>query len=96
MNFWKRLSFALPLFLSWSVSAGAQCATGTRIYIDPRLVPQRQQITKSQAEAIFANPYSSPEAKKYALDSYYNQNQPIQVPFRGRTVLISPNDPCIQ
>ncbi len=43
-----------------------------------------------------ANPYASDVQKKNVSEFYYNQNQPIQLPYRDGIVLISPHDPCIQ
>ncbi len=77
-------------------SARAQCPANSQIYIDPRLVPQRQHMSHEQAMRILSIPGMPESTKNWALDAYYNQYQPIQIPFRGGTVLISPTDPCIQ
>jgi hypothetical protein len=77
-------------------SAGAQCAPGRHIYIDPRLVPQRQHMSYDQVFRLLSTPGIPDNVRNWALESYYSQNQPIQVPFRGGTVLVSPTDPCIQ
>jgi hypothetical protein len=92
-----RLSLAL-CFIGVFVpqSAVAQCPPGTPIYIDPRLAPQRPQVSREQFEAITANPSGSDEEKKRISDYYYNQNQPIQLPFRDGIVLINLRNPCIQ
>lgn len=78
--------------------AAAQCPAGAKIYIDPRLVPRRPQMTKEQFQSIMSTPPSIlPEAERQrARDTYFNQNQPVQMPFRNGSVLISPHDPCIQ
>jgi hypothetical protein len=78
-------------------SAGAQCAPGAKIYIDPRLVPQRQKVTREGFEGIMADPWTDPavKVKKYFMESYYSQHQPIEVPFGGGRVLVSPDDPCV-
>jgi hypothetical protein len=76
--------------------ANAQCPADAKIYVDPRLTPQRPQVSRDQFESIMANPSASPEQKKAVSDQYYNQNQPIQLPFRSGIVLISPKNPCIQ
>jgi hypothetical protein len=77
-------------------SAGAQqCAPDAKIYIDPRLVPQRQHISPQTYYYIMTGSVD-PATKEYVRNAYFSQYQPIQVPFRGGTVLISPTDPCIQ
>jgi hypothetical protein len=94
---------ALISLLVWGVlpvdayiqSASAQCPPGAKIYIDPRLVPQRQRVTPHQFMGT-ANPYMDPALKHYLQESYYSQHQPIEVPFGGGRVLVSPDDPCIQ
>jgi hypothetical protein len=75
-------------------SAGAQCAGDTQIYIDPRLVPQRPHMTRQQFDRAMLG--ADVETQKFLRDTYYSQNQPIEVPFRGGKVLVSPSDPCIQ
>src|SRR5208283_3244985 len=70
-------------------TASAQCAPGSQIYIDPRLVPQRQHMSHEQAMRILSTPGMPESVKNWALDAYYSQFQPIQIPFRGGTVLIS-------
>jgi hypothetical protein len=80
----------------YTQSASAQCPAGIHIYIDPRLVPQRQKVTREQYIRTMANPWVDKNVKDYIFKSYISQNQPIEVPFRGGTVLISPTDPCIQ
>jgi hypothetical protein len=77
-------------------TASAQCPPGSPIYVDPRLVPQRPQISRQAYVAIEANPSITDDEKKKYSDLYLNQNQPIQLPFRNGIVLISPKDPCIQ
>jgi hypothetical protein len=75
-------------------SAGAQCPAGTQIYIDPRLIPQRPHMTKQQFDRAMLG--ADDRTAKFLEEQYYGQNQPIEVPFRGGKVLISPSDPCIQ
>jgi hypothetical protein len=69
--------------------AHAQRPADAKIYIDPRLLPQRQQMSREQD-----NPYVGPAIKQRAHEAYYNRYQPIQIPFRNGTVPISPHDPC--
>lgn len=76
--------------------AHAQCAPGTQIFIDPRLAPQRPQVSRQQFDRVMSSPWASPEEKRRVADLYYGQSQPIEVPFRGGAVLISPKDPCVQ
>jgi hypothetical protein len=76
--------------------ANAQCAAGDKIYIDPRLVPQRQMVSRQQYYDIMTNPYTDPAMKSYIANSFLNQFQPIQIPYGNGMVLVSPNDPCIQ
>lgn len=87
---------AFLICLITCVQAHAQCAPDRKIFIDPRLVPQRQKVTQEQFAAIMANPYTDPAVKKYAMESYYSQHQPIQIPFGGGMILISPDDLCLQ
>jgi hypothetical protein len=77
-------------------SARAQCAPGSQIFIDPRLVPHRSAMSPQQLHEALRNPYVPWEAKRDALQRYQLQSQPIQIPFNGGIVLISPTDPCVQ
>jgi hypothetical protein len=77
-------------------SARAQCASGSQIFIDPRLVPRRFRMSPQQFHEIMRNPFVSEKERQWALKQHYSQDQPIQIPFRNGTVLISPNDPCVQ
>ena len=81
---------------SFIQSAGAQCPASAKIYIDPRLVPQRPKMSRERYAAILADPNISEDDKKWARDVYLNQYQPIQMPFRNGYVLISGTDYCIQ
>jgi hypothetical protein len=77
--------------------AGAQCRPGDgKVYIDPRLVRQRPAVSRQQFEALEASPWASPEEKTENRNEYMNQNQPIEMPYAGGRVLISPKNPCIQ
>jgi hypothetical protein len=79
-----------------TLSAADQCPAGAKIYIDPRLVPQRQHMSREQAAAILSLPQVPENQKQWVLESYYNQYQPIQMPFGNGYVMISGTDPCIQ
>jgi hypothetical protein len=73
--------------------ARAQCAPNDKIYIDPRLVPQRPRVSREQ----FINGGLPHDEERRRLDeAYYSQNLPVQMPYGNRYVLISPTDPCIQ
>ena len=76
--------------------ARAQCAPDAQIFIDPRLAPHRVPVTREQVVNTLASQRLSPEVKKRVRENYYAQDQPIEVPFRGGTVLIHPHDPCVQ
>ena len=58
------------------------------------LAPQRQQVTREQLTAIMANPYVDPMVKKYAMESYAAQAQPMQLqgPY-GSQVIVNPQNP---
>jgi len=73
-----------------------QCPPGGQIFIDPRLVPRRVPVTYQQLIAGMSNPWATPEEKNRIMEMYYSQGQPIQIPFRGGVVLISPTDLCVQ
>jgi hypothetical protein len=90
------IAIAGAMALASMQSAAAQCAASERIYIDPRLVPKRPQISRENIVNLMANDFVSEEIKRRALDSYYNQHQPIQLPYRNGYVLVSAIDPCIQ
>jgi hypothetical protein len=77
-------------------AASAQCPPNAKIFIDPRLAPQRMQVSRNQFVAVMANPYSDEEAKKRITEAYFSQYQPIQMQFGNGVVLISPTNPCIQ
>ena len=73
-----------------------QCPAGSQIFIDPRLVPRPVPFTYQQLINTMANPWVTEEQKNRIQEMYYAQFQPIQVPFRGGVVLVSPTDPCVQ
>src|SRR5262249_9526250 len=76
----------LPLALLSSVladgSAHAQCAPEDKIYIDPRLVPQRPNISPNNMMGILAGKQLSPEAKA----EMHRQYQQWVSPLRSHTV----------
>jgi hypothetical protein len=78
-------------------SASAQCVVdGKKVFIDPRLVLPRARWTPQALSEFLANQYVPEWQKKRAMEDYYNQLQPIRIPYAGGTVLISPSNPCLQ
>jgi hypothetical protein len=69
---------------------------GTGIYIDPRLVTKRPQMSLDQMQALMNSPDFDSGAKAQLLQQYQNQNQPIEVPYQGGKVIIDPNNPTRQ
>ena len=99
----KSVILVLPLALLSSMfadgffySAHAQCAASDKIYIDPRLVPKRLNISPNNMMGIMANPDLSPEAKAEMYQRFLQQGQPIVVPYGTGKVLVHPTNPCIQ
>src|SRR5262249_16939558 len=77
-------------------SAHAQCAASDKIYIDPRLVPRRPQISRETLETILSNPYSTygmPDLNAQILQQYQQQGQPIVIPYGTGKVLVHPTKP---
>jgi len=77
-------------------SAHAQCAPTDKIYIDPRLVPRRPQISREGYAAIILNPNLPDAIKLDAHRKMAEQNQPIEIPHGTGKVLVHPSNPCIQ
>ena len=74
----------------------AECSPNDKVYIDPRLVPHRPQITREQFVSLLANP-TVPEAQKQEIwNLARTQNDPIKMPMGNGYVLISPTNPCLQ
>ena len=67
-----------------------------QIYIDPRLVPLRPQVSREQFVRMMANSNVPDWEKHNTYNLYMNQNQPISMPYNGGIVLVAPHDPCIQ
>jgi len=97
----KQLAQVVLLLLSgmfadgFFYSAHAQCAPTDKIYIDPRLVPKRPQISDDQMLGIMLG-NSSPEEKALSRQLFMQQGQPIVVPHGTGKVLVHPTNPCIQ
>ena len=80
--------------ISAITSVAAQCSG--QIYIDPRLVPLRPQVSREQFVRMMANSNVPDWEKHNTYNLYMNQNQPISMPYNGGIVLVAPHDPCIQ
>ncbi|HXX52416.1 MAG TPA: hypothetical protein VEI98_14180 [Xanthobacteraceae bacterium] len=74
--------------------ARAQCSPNDKIYIDPRLVPQRPRVSREQF--INGGLGATDEERRRLDEAYYSQNLPIQMPYGNGYVLIHPTNPCIQ
>src|SRR5437660_1482988 len=99
----ERLSGWLPTLVGvmlivdgFFYSAHAQCAASDKIYIDPRLVPKRPNISPEAMQRILANPYADKETKQLLFQQYMQRGQPIEVPHGTGKVLVHPTNPCIQ
>jgi hypothetical protein len=77
-------------------SAHAQCAPTDKIYIDPRLVPQRPQISQEQAVRLMLPSKVDQTLKRQLIEQYRHQNDPIVIPYGTGKVLVHPTNPCIQ
>jgi hypothetical protein len=77
-------------------SAHAQCAPTDKIYIDPRLVPQRHPISPEAARSLMRPNNMNPAISQQLLQEYMQKDQPIVVPFGTGKVLVHPTNPCIQ
>jgi|SRR5258707_15221189 hypothetical protein len=71
-------------------SAHAQCAPTDKIYIDPRLVPKRPNISRDAMVNTLASDYVDKEIKRRMYQQYMQQGQPIVVPFGTGKVLVDP------
>jgi hypothetical protein len=95
----KSVIVVLPLTLLCGVfldgSAHAQCAPTDKIYIDPRLVPKRPNISPDAYGTLMLLE-KSPEVKAQLFQQYMQRNQPIVVPYGTGKVLVHPTNPCIQ
>jgi len=77
-------------------SAHAQCAPTDKIYIDPRLVPQRPQISPGQATRLLLPSEADQSLKRQLIEQFRHQNDPIVIPYGTGKVLVHPTNPCIQ
>ena len=94
------IAILLPLLLliadGFFYSAHAQCAPTDKIYIDPRLVPRRPQISEEAWKHIGLSDTISPEQKAMFYRLLMQQNDPIEIPHGTGKVLVHPTNPCIQ
>src|SRR5262245_2498158 len=96
----KSVIVVLPLVLLGGMfadgSAHAQCAPTDKIYIDPRLVPKRPNISPQDIGPLMMYPDTNSEVKAQIYKQYMQRNQPIVVPYGTGKVLVHPTNPCIQ
>jgi len=92
----RKSLIAVLLLMLLSGSAHAQCAANDKIYIDPRLVPKRPNISRDAMVNTLASDYVDKEIKQRMFQQYTQQGQPIVVPFGTGKVLVHPDNPCIQ
>jgi hypothetical protein len=88
----KRILIGLLASMSAVGSAHAQCAPTDKIYIDPRLVPKRPNISPG----VVLPSSIDPVIKRRLIEQYMQKDQPIVVPFGTGKVLVHPHNPCIQ
>jgi hypothetical protein len=90
----------LPLALLSGIfadgSAHAQCAATDKIYIDPRLVPQRPALSREGFGALMLNRNIDPTVRQHLLEQTMQKDQPIVIPYGTGKVLVHPTNPCIQ
>src|SRR5262249_49123025 len=78
-------------------SAHAQCAPTDKIYIDPRLVPRRPQLSEKEWLALtLPGSNDNPEDRALTNQLLLNRGQPIVIPYGTGKVLVHPTNPCIQ
>jgi hypothetical protein len=98
----KQLAQVVLLFLTGMIAEGffysahAQCAPTDKIYIDPRLVPRRPNISPETVKSILLGRKLNPEFEAELLREYRQKDQPIVVPYGTGKVLVSPTNPCVQ
>jgi hypothetical protein len=95
----RQITYCVMLVAIWvcsMASAHAQCAPTDKIYIDPRLVPQRPRISQEQAMRLMLPSGADQSLKRQLIEQYRQQDQPIVIPFGTGKVLVHPTNPCIQ
>jgi lysozyme len=63
------------------------------MFIPPSAIPQRAYYTEDQVRQTMGSLWATPEQKKFVMDAYIAQHQPIEVPIAGGTVRINPRNP---
>lgn len=58
--------------------------------INPDVLPQRPKINPQLFQEMYSNQFLPPEARQWGKDAYFQQNQPMTMPYPGGNVLISP------
>jgi hypothetical protein len=92
----RQIIYCVMLVACSMASAHAQCAPTDKIYIDPRLVPQRPNISRDDMVNTLASRRLNEELKQRLYEQYKQQDQPIVVPYGTGKVLVHPTNPCIQ
>jgi hypothetical protein len=92
----RQIIYCVMLVACSMASAHAQCAPTDKIYIDPRLVPQRPNISRDDMVNTLASRRLNEERKQRLYEQYKQQDQPIVVPYGTGKVLVHPTNPCIQ
>jgi hypothetical protein len=77
-------------------AADAQCGPNDKIYIPPEFLPPRTRITPEIIGEAARNPAVSPQQLQQAQEAYKAQVSPMEIPYKGGRVLISPQNPCHQ
>jgi hypothetical protein len=80
-----------------AVAAGGASACGDKkVWIDPRLVPQRPIYTREQIRLQLMDPSLTASDRQRIVERYAHQADPVTFPYANGYVLVSPTDPCIQ
>ena len=100
LQFWSRQFWLFGLAIAGTLIAGSanaqQCPFGSKIYVDPRLVPKRIPTTHLEIVQSQIDPYASPEEKERLVSEYWLQFRPIEIPYGRGRVFINPINPCMQ
>jgi hypothetical protein len=59
-------------------------------YIPSNMVPYRPRYTREQIATVMGDPTGSPELKRKMLETYQQQDNPVEVPYKGGTVYVDP------
>jgi hypothetical protein len=91
----RQVIYCAMLLACSTASPHAQCAPTDKIYIDPRFVPQRPNISPEAMARIFAG-HGDQAITRRMFQQYQQQGQPIVMPYGTGKVLVHPTNPCIQ